>query len=270
MFINSVYDGYWSNPGDSKVLSAVISNALQWNGAGGGSPIPITPTISGNFANGIWNGNVTILQTATNEVLTANDGAGHYGSRNPFSVIYSNQPPLITLQPTNQTLPVGFAATFTLSAVGSPPLSYYWARNGTFIAGATNSSYTTNNIQLTDSGSQFSCVVSNAYGTTNSQIATLTVLALPPSITQQPVNQTVSVGGTASFSVTATGSLPLSYFWMRNGTAIAGATNSNYTTNNVQLTDSGSQFSWVVSNANGTVLSSNATLTVTVVTGRFS
>ena len=120
---------------------------------------------------------------------------------------------------------------------------------------------------MADFSSQFSCVVSNAYDTTNSQIATLTVLALPPSITQQPANLTVPVGGTASFSVTATGSLPLSYFWMRNGTAIAGATNSNYTTNNVQLTDSGSQFSCVVSNANGTVLSSNATLTVTVVTG---
>ena len=51
-------------------------------------------------------------------------------------------------------------------------------RNGTFIAGATNSSYTTNNVQLTDTGSQFSCVVSNAYGTTNSQVVTLTVFSL--------------------------------------------------------------------------------------------
>jgi len=178
-----------------------------------------------------------------------------YGSCSP-------QPPVISLQPASQTIPAGGNATFSVSAFGTAPLSYFWQRNGVFIAGGTNSAYTTNNVQLTDSGSQFSCVVSNAYGSTNSQTATLTVLALPPLITQQPANQTVLTGGTASFSVTVTGSLPLSHSWMRNGTTIAGATNSSYSTNNVQLTDSGSRFSCVVSNAFGTALSSNATLAV--------
>ncbi len=262
MFINAPDDSYWSNPADSNVLRTVISNALQYNGAGGGSPIPVTPVVSGNFANGVWTGNVTVWQASSNVVLTANDGAGHAGSSNPLSVIYSNQPPLITLQPANQTLPVGVSATFSVSAVGSPPLSYYWARNGAFIAGATNATYSTNNVQLADSGSQFSCVVSNAYGITNSQAATLTVLALPPLITQQPASQTVNIGGTASFSLVATGSLPMSYLWSRNGTAIAGATNSSYATNNVQLTDTGSQFSCLVSNAYGTNNTQVATLTV--------
>ena len=50
------------------------------------------------------------------------------------------------------------------------------------------------------------------------------VLALPPTITQQPVNQSVSMGGAATFTVAATGSLPLSYYWQRNGAYIAGAT----------------------------------------------
>jgi hypothetical protein len=175
---------------------------------------------------------------------------------------FGTNPPSITSQPVSVTVPTGNDATFTVGAIGAAPLSYFWQRNSVFINGGTNSTYTTNNVQLTDSGSQFSCVVSNAFGTTNSQMATLTVVALPPSITQQPVNQTVPVGGTASFSVTATGNLPLSYFWMRNGTAIAGATNSIYTTNNVQLTDSGSQFSCLVSNAYGSTNSSNAVLTV--------
>jgi uncharacterized repeat protein (TIGR02543 family) len=172
------------------------------------------------------------------------------------------QPPVIVLQPASQTIPTGANVTFSVSASGTTPLSYFWQRNGVLIAGANNSSYTVGNVQLADSGSQFSCVVSNAYGITNSLAATLTVLALPPSITQQPANQAVLVGGTASFSVTATGSLPLNYFWMRNGAFIAGATNSTYTTNNVQLTDSGAQFSCVVSNAYGTTNSQSATLLV--------
>jgi hypothetical protein len=262
MFINSVNDSYWSSPEDSNVLHAVISNALQWDGAGGGSPVPITPTNAGPFVNGVWTGNIVVSQVATNVVLTASDGAGHSGSSSPFDVVYSNQPPIITSQPTNQTLPAGYAASFTLGAFGSLPLSYSWSLNGTFIPGATNASYTTNNVQLSGSGSQFSCLVSNAYGTTNSQVATLTVLALPPTIVTQPANQTVLAGGTASFSVAATGSLPLSYFWSLNGTFIPGATNASYTTNNVQLSGSGSQFSCLVSNAYGTTNSQVATLTV--------
>ena len=173
------------------------------------------------------------------------------------------QPPSISVQPTNQTVPSGYNVTFAVGAYGSPPLSYEWLQNGTPILGATNASYTTNNVPLSASGSQFSCVVSNAYGITDSQVATLTVLALPPTITQQPVNQTDWVGSGATFSLTATGSLPLSYYWQRNGAYIAGATATSYTTNNVQLADSGSQFSCLVSNAYGSTVSSNAMLTVT-------
>ena len=78
----------------------------------------------------------------------------------------------------------------------------------------------------------------------------------------QPASQTNFAGSTATFAISASGSLPLSYFWLRNGAAIAGATNLTYSTNNVQLTDSGSQFSCLVSNAVGSVLSSNAVLIV--------
>jgi len=81
-------------------------------------------------------------------------------------------------------------------------------------------------------------------------------------IVTQPANQTVPVGGSATFSVTATGTAPLSCFWMRNNMLISGANGTSYSTNNVQLSDSGSQFSCLVSNAYGTVLSSNAVLTV--------
>jgi len=229
---------------------------------GGLTQMPISPTNAGPFAEGIWSGNITVLQAASNAVLTANDGAGHSGSSIPFNVIYSNQPPIIMSQPTNQTLPVGFNAYFTLAAAGSTPLNYFWSRNGVPIAGATTNSYSTNNVQLSDTGARFSCLVSNAYGATNSQAATLTVLALPPSITQQPSNQTVLIGGVAVFSVTATGSMPLSYFWSRNSEPIAGATNSSYTTNDVQVSASGAQFSCLVSNAYGSTNSLTATLTV--------
>ena len=86
----------------------------------------------------------------------------------------------------------------------------------------------------------------------------------PLAINLQPSTQTVVVGGTATFSVTAIGTQPFSYSWQRHGAQIAGATSSTYTTNNMQLADSGSQFSCQVSNVQGSLLSSNGTLTVVV------
>jgi uncharacterized repeat protein (TIGR03803 family) len=92
-------------------------------------------------------------------------------------------------------------------------------------------------------------------------------VATPPAIIAQPVSQMVPVNGAAFFSVNAGGAAPLSYSWQRNGSAIAGATQSAYTTNNILLTASGSQFSCLISNAYGSVISSNAALNVFNVSG---
>jgi formylglycine-generating enzyme len=95
----------------------------------------------------------------------------------------------------------------------------------------------------------------------NEYTKTITVLG-PPILTQQPQSVITNVGATVTFSVAASGTLPLSYYWWRNGTPIAGATQSSYTINNVQLSDNLSQFSCLVSNAHGTVTSLNAVLYV--------
>jgi hypothetical protein len=94
------------------------------------------------------------------------------------SVLFPPIPPVITTQPASQSVGVGGSVTFNVAASGTAPLNYLWSRDGVPVAGATNISYTTNNVQLADSGAQFSCLVSNAGGTTNSLAATLTVI--PP------------------------------------------------------------------------------------------
>jgi hypothetical protein len=83
-----------------------------------------------------------------------------------------------------------------------------------------------------------------------------------PAITLQPSNQSVSAGQTATFTVSATGTAPLSYQWQRNAAPIAGATAAGYTTAVTTAADSGSSFAVVVSNAGGSTTSRNATLTV--------
>ncbi len=88
------------------------------------------------------------------------------------------------------------------------------------------------------------------------------VPAIPPSITTQPANKTVTVGQPAKFRVRATGTKPLGYQWKKNGANIAGATRPSYTTPATTLADNGALFAVMVSDRAGNVTSNNATLTV--------
>jgi parallel beta-helix repeat protein len=82
-----------------------------------------------------------------------------------------------------------------------------------------------------------------------------------PSITQQPQNRAVTQGQTATFTVSAAGTAPLSYQWKKNGTAVGGNA-SSYTTPATTLADDGAIFRVTVSNSAGQLESSAATLTV--------
>lgn len=84
----------------------------------------------------------------------------------------------------------------------------------------------------------------------------------PPMVTQDPGNQTVTEGQTATFTVAATGTAPLSYQWRKNNMDINGANLPTYTTPPVTLADSGAQYSCFVSNDFGNDTSNPATLTV--------
>lgn len=86
--------------------------------------------------------------------------------------------PAIDSQPEDAITAVGGAATFSVIASGSGPLIYVWLRDGVPIAGAMDATYSLTNAQLGDSGSHFSCLVSNAFGSVLSAYAILTVL--PP------------------------------------------------------------------------------------------
>lgn len=83
-----------------------------------------------------------------------------------------------------------------------------------------------------------------------------------PVITTQPISKIATAPATTSFSVVATGSGTLSYQWHKNGVAIAGATADIYTTTATSTSDNGAKFKVVVSNANGSVTSSEVTLWV--------
>jgi hypothetical protein len=201
----------------------------------------------------------TFTVTVTNSVSSVTSSAATL-TVNPAPVA-----PTISAQPANQGVYVGQTATFTVSAGGTAPLSYQWTKNGAAISGATGSSYTTPSEVIGDNGAVFKVTVTNSAGSVTSVAATLTVSPVPvaPTITSQPANQAVTVGQTASFSVVATGTAPLSYQWSKNGVAISGATGSSFTTPATVIGDNGARFTVVVTNSVGSVTSAAATLSVT-------
>ena len=91
-----------------------------------------------------------------------------------------------------------------------------------------------------------------------------------PYITTPPANQTVTAGQTATFSVAATGTPPLTYRWQKNGADITGATSSSYSTPVTTAADDGEMLRVVVSNAAGSVTSNSAILTVNAGTANSS
>jgi hypothetical protein len=205
--------------------------------------------------------NATFTVTVTNSVSSANSNAATLTVNTPVSA------PSITTQPSSQNVNVGQAATFNVAATGSGTLTYQWKKNGVNV-GTNASSYTTPATSASDDNAKFTVTVRNTAGSVTSNAATLTVNSpsTPPSVSAQPANQTVIAGQTATFTVSATGTAPLTYQWNLGGSPISGATSASYTTPAATTANNGSKFTVTVSNSAGKATSNAATLTVNAAT----
>jgi len=150
----------------------------------------------------------------------------------------------------------------TLNGAGSSDpdgtiINYSWMEKGVEIATGVKPSVSlgvgTHTITLT---------VIDDDGTTASDTVVITVKPSPPTIARQPQDQTVTIGQTATFTVTGAGTVPLSYQWQKNGVALPGATALSFTTPPTTLADNGTKFRVVVSNVAGSVTSREAILMV--------
>jgi len=190
--------------------------------------------------------------------------AQHMAVLKDFKIVWlatnaSTSAPTITLQPQSQIISSGSNVTFSLVATGEAPLSYQWRFNENSISSANNTSYSITNVQFSDAGN-YSVVVTNNSGSVTSSLATL-IVGIAPTISSQPQSLSTNVGAAVIFSVGASGNPTPNYQWRLNGNPISGATASSYTRTNAQPADTG-DYSVVVTNVAGSVVSSNATLTV--------
>lgn len=173
------------------------------------------------------------------------------------------QMPVILDHPLDLTAEESSPATFSVTASGVPAPVYQWFRDGVLIPDATASDYTLIPT-LADSGATFNCVVTNPIGEVVSEEATLTVIEadFAPIIIRQPEDMTRRENRLVTFSILAEARPAPTYQWRMNGADIPGATGAEYT-HQALLEHDGAQFTCLVSNSEGTVLSDPATLTVT-------
>jgi len=175
------------------------------------------------------------------------------------------QVPFIDRQPASGSANQNGSYTVTagvMAPASGGPLTYQWYNNGTPVGSAgtistitaTNvAALTLNPVTTVEAGTNYYVTVANSYGSITSSPASLVVFSSPQFTSATPITYTnlgstnlmflyggTNTGATAyygsspTFSVSALGASPIGYFWLTNGVAMGGATNTTFAITNAQ------------------------------------
>jgi hypothetical protein len=232
---------------------------IELSSDGGGSyPTVITQSTAAGTGSYSWNIPTDIV-SGTQFKVRISDASNSSNFDVGDGVFTIGGAPQITQNPQSLTACSGSQISFSVTATGAG-LGYQWRKNGTNIQGATQSSLNIQNVQLSAAGN-YDCVVTGSCGNSvGSTVATLSVDETP-SISQQPASTELCPGGSASFSVTASGT-EITYQWRKNSENIPNATTSSYQISNVKASDAGSYTCMVSGKCQPPIISSPAFLTV--------
>jgi hypothetical protein len=165
-------------------ISNVVGTSAEFiASASGDQPISFLWLFNGNSVSGVTT-NIVI-----NPVTEANQGNYSVIASNAFGVVTSAVatltilvPPSIVTQPANQYVPLTRTASFSVTAHGDSPLSYQWKFNGNpvsdglRVSGSATMTLAIQNVQTNDIGN-YTVIVSNAWGSITSSVATLNLAA---------------------------------------------------------------------------------------------
>ncbi len=207
----------------------IISNqsATFTVAAGGTPPLAYQWQFNGTNISGATNDSLLLTnvqpgQAGNYRVQVMNTAASAFSSNALLAV---QVPVFFSIHPTNQNVLPGTNVTLTALAVGNGAVRYQWRFEGNDILNATNATYSFTGANLTNHHGNYSVAVEDDISTATSSNAFIYVLVRPGIVTHI-TSQTVLQGGTATFSLVATGAPPLGYRWIRNGGSMPGATTS--------------------------------------------
>lgn len=181
--------------------------------------------------------------------------------------------PIVTSNPSNQTVSAGSNAAFTAGATGGPAPTVQWqvstdgGATWTPISGATSTTLSLSNVQAPQNGSEYQAVFTNVAGAVVTSAATLTV-QYAPTVTSNPSNQTALAGQEATFTAAAGGNPAPGVQWQvssdggKTFTEISGAISPTLTLAGLTAAMNGNEYQAVFTNSQGSATTSAATLTV--------
>lgn len=249
----------------------------------GGANVTFVATVTGQGAGTFayqWQFDGTNIAGATNttlaltNLLVTQSGQYRLVLSNASGTVISSPSTLrvipwvaVSIQPSTMIAGSGAYALFTLTSGGFSPTNttYQWRKDGlslgSFWLWTSTSPGAYVGASMANSGA-YDVVATDPYVSATSAVATLTIVPLV--INTQPTNRGAWVGGTARFTVSATGEAPLNYQWRFNGGSIGGATNTSLLLTNVLASQFG-LYDVVISNAYTNITSSAATLSLSEV-----
>ena len=253
--------------GSTLTLSVTASYATSYQWSLNSTPIP-------GATSATYSVTPASLAEVGNYSVTVTNGVGSVTSSVAAIAVGSS----ITSNPANLSLHPTQIGAFSVAGQGVGSLAYQWYQipsggtTGVAIAAATSSNYATPPVDASYDGAQYYATVTDSCGPLTSSNALLTVTTgnVAPTIITQPAGETVTAGGTTSFTVAATGTPALSYQWYRipagqiSGTAIPGANSATYDVPATATAAANDQDSYyvIVTNAYGQATSQLAPLAV--------
>ncbi len=269
-----------SNPSSEAVTAG---QSVTFTAAAQGNPAPTVQwQVSTNGGQTFTNINGATSTTLTLNNLTVDSNGYKYqaifinslGSRTTSAATLTVQyAPVVTINPSSQTVTAGQNVTFTAAANGRPDPTVQWqvssdgGKTFTSINGATSTTLTLNNLTADRNGQEYQAVFTNNVGSIATSAATLTVLS-PATVTANPSDQTVIAGRTATFVAAASGYPEPTVQWQvstdggKTWTSITGADSLLLIFTNVSLSQDGDEYRAVFTNSINTATTTAATLTV--------
>ncbi|HYG36134.1 MAG TPA: immunoglobulin domain-containing protein, partial [Clostridia bacterium] len=200
-----------------------------------------------------WSGGTNVPSGLTNAFAVAAGGQSSVA-------LVNDSVSLVAYHPRSRFVYSGNSPSLLSGFAGAAQASYQWTFNGANLSGATNAVLKITDVQETNAGN-YAVTVSNAYFTNASSNLVLTVITSKPIVLEHPTNQVSATGSQVIFSVSADGSLPMTYQWRFEGTNVDGATNSVLLLPSVEAGAEG-KYDVVCMNAFGSATSSSAFLEV--------
>ncbi|MBE2212397.1 MAG: immunoglobulin domain-containing protein, partial [Opitutaceae bacterium] len=236
--------GFWLSAGASSVLPM----SYQW--FKDGLPLPS----SGSTSFSLWSASDSDSGLYT---MVATNSAGSASSRSARVTVRPPGPPRITQHPSSLFAGPGQRVEFTVNTVGPAPMTFQWFKDGQPISGGAGSLHVIPEAAVADGGA-YHIEVSNAYGSTASEAAVLTVLnGLPP----VPI-RLANIDGVEGYYYALDVTQPdyvgaFTCQWYRNGVALPGATSPKLEIHALPPPQTG-EYMATISNAVGSVTSTAA------------